>query len=123
MRFLGIDFGIKRVGLAQSEGELASPWKVIKGKGVKDLVAKIKIEALDFDRIVIGLPEGEMGELVVKVIDSLKGEGLDVVAADETLSSQQATARMVELNIPKNKRSINDAYSAAIILQNYLDSL
>lgn len=115
MKYLGVDFGLRRVGLAISEGELASPWKVIE-------VDKLSSEATNFDKVVIGVPEGKPGKVVGKVVKSLRGKGVDVIEADETLSSQKAIERMVELNIPKDKRRINDATAAAIILQNYLDS-
>lgn len=121
MKYLGVDFGMKRVGLAVSEGELASPLKTLKGTNFSELLEKIKKEAEGFEKVVIGLPEGRMGKLAKKAIRLLKKDGLDVVEADETLSTQNATREMLELNIPQKKRRINDAYSAAIILQNYLD--
>lgn len=121
MKYLGVDFGLKRVGLAQSEGSLASPLKVIEGKGFDDLLEKIKKEAMGFDKVVIGLPDGRMGKLVKKAIKKLRESSIEVVEADETLSTQNATRQMIELNIPKRKRKINDAYAAAGILQNYLD--
>ena len=122
MKYLGVDFGLKRVGLAISEGELASPWKVIEGTGVNNLIEKIKVEAKDFDVVIIGMPENKMGEAVQKVINSLNKSGINIEAADETLSSQDAVTLMVELGISKKKRKVNDAHSAAIILQNYLDN-
>ena len=122
MKYLGVDFGIKRVGLARSEGDLASPWKIIEGKGVWDLVEKIKSEAEEFDNIVIGVPEGRMGETVKKVVKKLKKEGLNIEEADETLSTQNAAKLMVDLGLSKKKRRENDAYSASEILQNYLDT-
>ena len=121
MKYLGVDFGLKRVGLAVSDGEIASPLKVIEGYSFYDLLEKIKKEAKGFDQVVIGLPEGKMGKLVKKAIKQLKEDGVDIIEADETLSSQEATREMIELNIQKKKRQINDAYSASIILQNYLD--
>lgn len=121
MKYLGVDFGLKRVGLAISEGTLASPYKVITGANFSDLLDKIKKEAEGFEKIVIGLPDGKMGKLVKKAIKKLKESGVDIIEADETLSTQNATKQMIELNIPKEKRRINDAYSAGIILQNYLD--
>ena len=48
-------------------------------------------------------------------------EGLEVESSDETLSSKEATFQMIQLNISKKKRRINDDIAAAIILQNYLD--
>ena len=121
MRYLGVDFGMKRVGLATSDGELATPFKVIEGSSFLDLMDKIKKETEGFDQVVIGLPEGRMGKIVKKAIKKLRESGIEAVEADETLSTQNATKQMIELNIPKKKRRINDAYSASIILQNYLD--
>ena len=37
-------------------------------------------------------------------------------------SRKDAIKQMIELSIPRNKRRNNDAYSAAIILQNWLDN-
>ena len=114
MKYLGVDFGLRRVGLAISDGELASPWKVIE-------VDRLFSEATNCDKVVIGVPEGKMGRIVGKVVKSLRRKGIDVIEADETLSSQKAITQMIELNIPKEKRKMSDAHSAAIILQNYLD--
>lgn len=121
MKYLGVDFGTRRVGLATSEGELASPWKMLEGKSVADLIEKLQREAAEFDKIVIGLPEGKMGKLVKKMVGQLKAEGFNVVESDETLSSHNAVKLMVELGLSKKKRKGNDAYSASLILQDYLD--
>ncbi len=121
MKYLGVDFGLRRIGLATSDGELASPFKVVEGRGFTDLVEKIKKEAVGFDKIVVGLPEGKIGQTVLGFVKALKKSGLDVETADETLSSQKAVEAMVELNISKKDRRVIDAVAAAIILQNYLD--
>lgn len=124
MRYLGVDFGLKRVGLAISEGTLASPLKTIEVRGLANAIEKVEeiAQSQGFTKIVVGLPEGKMGQTVLGFVKALKKKELDVVTTDETLSSQQAIQRMIELNIPKKVRLTNDAYSAAIILQNYLDS-
>lgn len=121
MKYLGIDFGLRKVGLATSEGNLASPWKVIGGEGFNSLVVKVKKEAENFDKVVVGMPEGKMGKIVKRLVEILRKNDMEVAVVDETLTSHAATSKMVELNIPKKKRRMNDAYSAAIILQNYLD--
>lgn len=125
MKYLGIDFGLRRIGLASSEGNLAAPLNLVEVKGFRNAVEKITqiVKQENFDKIIVGLPEGKMGQTVLGFVRVLKKLGLDVECADETLSSQKAVAQMIELNIPKNKRHTNDAYSAAIILQNYLDNL
>ncbi len=124
MRYLGVDFGLRRIGLAQSAGIIASPLKTIEVKSLKDAQEKVKelIRSEGFDKAIIGLPEGKMGQTVSGFIKALSKAGIDVETADETLSSQQALTQMIKLNIPKKKRLIRDADAAAIILQNYLDS-
>lgn len=124
MRYLGIDFGLKRVGLAFSEGTLAAPLKTLIVKGFKDAVSQVVVivERENFDKVVVGLPEGKMGQTVLGFVSALRKAGIDVDTTDETLSSQQAMAQMIKLNIPQKKRQTNDAYSAAIILQHWLDS-
>lgn len=121
---MGIDFGIRRIGLSISEGTLASPWKVLGVQGLKDSVEKVLkiIKEEGFQKIIVGLPEGKMGKTVLGFVNGLKKTGLDVEASDETLSSQRALQQMISENVPLKKRRSNDAAAAAIILQNYLDS-
>ncbi len=125
MRYLGVDFGLRRIGLAISEGELASPFKVLKVRnfrqGVEAVIQVVKNEG--FDKVVVGLPEGKIGQTVVGFIKALVKNGLDVATIDENLSTKHATARMIELGVSRDKRKVNDDYSAAEILQSYLDSL
>ena len=125
MKYLGVDFGLRRVGLAISEGSIASPFKTIEVKDFSDAVEKIfqLVEKMGFSKIVIGLPEGKMGQTVRGFINALKKKGLDIVGADETLSSKQAILDMIAQNAPREKRKVTDAAAAAIILQNWLDSL
>ena len=125
MKYLGIDFGLKRIGLAISDGEIASPLKVVEVKGLKDAIQKIYEFAHKgkFTKIIVGLPEGKIGQTVKGFVKGLGKMGLEVETSEETLSSKQAISQMIELNIPKKKRAEEDAYSAAIILQKYLDNL
>lgn len=123
MRYLGIDFGLRKIGLATSEGELAAPLKVLEVSNFETTLNKIKALAKDFDKVIIGKPEGEIGRKVRKLIQNLKKDGVDTEAWDETLSSQKALDLMIKTGIGKKKRRIQDAYSAALILQDYLDNL
>ncbi len=124
MKYLGVDFGLRRVGLAISEGEFASPLTVIEVKSFKDAVEKVSqvIKKEEFNKIVVGLPEGKIGQTVLGFVKALKKEGFEVETADETLSSQKAIAHMVLQNVSQKTRRFSDATAAAIILQNYLDS-
>lgn len=124
MKYLGVDFGLKRIGLAISEGELASAWKIVEVRNLVDGVEKISalISTEKFDKVVVGLPEGKIGITVIGFIKALKKKGFDVESADETLSSKNATSLMIEMNISKKRRSMKDDYSAMLILQNFLDT-
>lgn len=125
MHYLGIDFGLKRIGLAFSEGELATPFKTLEVRNFKDAIEQVRniIEEEGVEQIVVGLPEGKIGQTVLGFIKALKKSGFKVIEADETLSTQRAAAQMIELGISRKNRQSNDATAAAIILQNYLDSL
>lgn len=125
MKYLGIDFGLKRVGLAISEGELATPWKILEGIGLENFVMRISkiIQQVGFDKIVVGMPEGEMGQLTSQFVTKLRQRGFDVEEVDETLSTQRAIRIMVDLGLPKKKRAQPDAQAAAEILQTYLEDL
>ena len=124
MKYLGVDFGLRRVGLAISRGELASPLDTIRVKGLRDAAQKVSefAKSQEFTKIVVGLPEGKMGQVVLGFIKALKRKGFEIETADETLSSQKAIQAMVELNVSKKARRFSDAQAAAIILQNFLDS-
>lgn len=125
MKYLGIDFGLKRIGLALSEGELATPWQILEVKNFSDALKKTGeiIKKGEFNKVIVGLPEGKMAKNVIGFINALKKEGFEVEAADETLSSQKALETMIKQGIPRKKRRAEDAYSAAEILQQFLDEL
>lgn len=123
MKFLGIDFGLRRIGLAVSDGELSSPYKTLEVRNLKDGISQVLevIEKEGFEIVIVGLPEGKIGQTVLGFIKSLRKNGLEVIEADETLSSKQALENMIEQGVSKKKRGMNDSAAAAIILQNWLD--
>lgn len=124
MRYLGVDYGLKKIGLALSEGQVASIYKVIDVSSLKDALTKVKkiIHDEKIDRVVIGIAEGESAKIAKKFSKSLSKE-ITVIETDETLSSKQAKSMMIELHVGQKRRSKEDAFAAAIILQNFLDSL
>lgn len=121
MKYLGVDFGMRRIGLATSEGEIASPLTTLEVKNFHDAVEKVSVISKEFDKIIIGLPEGKIGQTVLGFVKALKKMGHDAETADETLSSQKAIQTMIDQHTSKKARRINDATAAAIILQDYLD--
>jgi putative Holliday junction resolvase len=120
---LGIDYGLKKIGLALAESGLATPLTVLK----KDLSIKRIFEICRqhrVEKIVVGLPEGKIVPQVKKFAKKLSREAkIPVVFQDETLTSQEAIAKMIEAGKgQKARREKEDAAAAALILQTYLDS-
>ncbi len=122
MKYLGIDWGIKRIGLAVSEGQIASPFATFSVTPLEGAVKKISEIVLQekIDQIILGLPEGKMGEIVKKVATKLPGK---VILTDETLSSQTAHRLMIEMGVKKEKRKDDNAVAAMVILQGFLESI
>lgn len=123
MKILGIDWGERKIGLALSEGSFAAPLKIEKNnqdfqRKIRQLCQKEKVE-----KIVVGVAEGKMalkqkefGEKLAQIC------GLRVEFWDETLTSQEALRKMIEAGTSRKKRRLEDAISAALILQSYLEA-
>lgn len=124
MKYLGIDLGLKRIGFAISDGMLASPLKVIRVRGAQDALEQVLkvIKDEDAEVVVVGKPEGKMGQISGKFIQNLLQKGIKAESSDETLSSKNAIKTMVKLGLSKKKRMVNDSYAATQILQDYLDN-
>lgn len=122
MKYLGVDYGKKKIGLAISEGLTASPYSVLAVTSLADAIFKIRhiIQKEEIDQLVIGLAEsGQSANMTKAFIKEIRAEfPLEVVP--ETLSSQNAQASRHQLGL---KSGDDDAYAAADILQNYLDSI
>lgn len=110
--------------MAHSEGFFAAPWQVIEIVSINDGVVRVCKVLKDgqFEKVVVGQPEGKIGLVVKKFIQGLKNCGFEVIGVDEHLSTRNATELMVEIGMGKKKRQISDAFSAALILQQFLDS-
>jgi putative Holliday junction resolvase len=134
-RILGIDFGLKRIGLAISDpmGITAYASDVLTRTTLKEDKAKIVllIDEHEIQTIVIGLPlnmngsEGYMVRLMREFADELKKEiDIDIIEYDERLTSYQASKALNQAEIRgKRKKKRIDSISAQIILQTYLDSI
>jgi len=123
-RYLGIDYGTKRIGLALGDNitKTATPYKVV--ASLADIVAVIKED--DVDHLVIGVPltmrkeKGAMHEKVTEFVSDLSDlTGLPIELVDERLSSKAGDA----LVGGKKDKAPRDAIAAMIILQSHLDSL
>ncbi len=123
MRILGIDFGIAKIGLAIADNGLVQPIGVIKNH--QETLTKISqlVEQKKIEIIVIGVSEGKIGQKAKKYGKQLgKITGIKVSFQDETLTTKEAIAKMIEAGKKKKYRQEKeDAFAAAIILQAYLD--
>ena len=131
-RVLGVDFGMKRIGLALSDPMkmIASPLKTVQaGKTLEDTVDLIVKECDEIETIVVGLPlllsgkDSDTTLMVRKFASTLEEKsGLPLVLWDERLSSKQVEKLMMEGGVSRKKRTKHvDTMSATLILQNYLD--
>lgn len=123
MKVLGIDFGLAKIGLAMADDSLAQPLKVVSNgeRGMARIARVVRQEQIE--RIVVGVSEGKMGQKAREYGRDLgRITGVEVVFQDETLTTQEAIAKMVEAGKRKKYRQEKeDAFAAALILQSYLD--
>jgi putative holliday junction resolvase len=123
MKYLGIDYGAKRIGLAVSDagGTIAFPRETITNmRGVIGSIQKlIKDEKIDF--VVVGDTKSYGGipnPVTLQVKDFV--EDLKKVLDLPIASSWEAGSTM-EANRYDPSGAHNDAAAAAVILQRYLD--
>jgi putative Holliday junction resolvase len=127
-KFLGIDYGVKRIGLAvaDTETKIARPLATV---GEVQLEEIIKREG-PFEAVVVGLPRGLDGQDTAQTLavrrftdDTLwRDLRIDPVFQDEAGTSAVAEDRLIESGKKYTKADI-DAEAASIILQDYLDLL
>lgn len=123
MRYLGIDYGEKRIGLALSDahGTIASPYRtIINGRGfekrIKEIVTKEEVSM-----VIMGLPLPFSGNESVQTASAkrftahlAKNIRIPIKFENEIFSTKLAK----HSHVPKKHI---DKVSAAIILQSYLD--
>jgi len=125
MKYLGIDFGLKNIGLSFAEGPLAEPFVQKKYKNFNKLLTYlVKIcQKEKIDIIIIGLPEGNLKNNVKKLGSNLKSfTNLPIFYQDETLTTKEAQQKMIQANISQKKRRQDHRAAATLILQDYLDT-
>jgi putative Holliday junction resolvase len=132
MRLMALDVGTRRIGLAISEsGVFARPHGVLHRKSIKEDFARLQrlITELKIERVIVGLPyslsgHGEIGpqaQQVKRYAEALaKTIPVPIEYFDESYSTVDAQA---QLAMSGQKKVPIDAAAAAVILQNYLDSL
>lgn len=129
-RILALDWGEKRIGVAFSEGILASPHSVIHRVGKAKDYARIAALVTDTNAelLVMGLPttfdpENPIGPQAKRVLKARRAlekiVSIPIQMVDETYSTVDAEDFLRQSG-KKGKIPI-DAAAAAVILQAYLD--
>ncbi len=133
-KYLSIDFGDRRVGLAISDfdKQIAFPRDILENN--RSLVRQIKQFCKDEQiiKVIVGLPvemDGTMGDRVIKTYefgDKMKEAiyPIPVDYFDERLTTKEATKKLHQQGIKeKEQKGQKDMVSAQIILEAYLKSL
>lgn len=138
MRFMGLDYGTKTVGVALSDplGLTAQPIEMIGRKEENKLrrtCARIEelVRMHDVEKIVLGFPKhmnndiGERAEKALEFRDMLQRRtGIEVIMWDERLTTVEAERSLIESGVRReNRKKHIDQIAAVFILQGYLDLL
>jgi putative holliday junction resolvase len=134
-RIMGIDYGLKRIGIAVSDPLHIFASSLTTLPNDNNLFKKLSgiISGKNIILIILGIPSDEeySGTSIVKDVrlfkENLKNKfHLEVIEWDETYTSVIAQKKVIE-SVTKKKSRMNkgiiDMNSAAVILQEYLDSL
>lgn len=134
-KILGVDFGLKRVGLAVCDTMhiLATPLPVVHTTSMRvsiDRVADVCKEQ-NVGGVVVGLPlnlDGteslQSGRARAFARNLGKVTGLDVALCDERLSTVEADELLVEAGVKNaaERAKLVDSMAAKLILQSYIDN-
>lgn len=136
MRYLGLDIGTVRVGVALSDesGTIASPMTAVSAKaGFARMAAELKriCEEHDVGALVVGMPlslsghdRGESARLARRLGDQLSETlHIEVFYVDERFTTAQADRMLVGANVRRRARkNVVDKIAASLLLQSFLDS-
>lgn len=126
MMYLGLDYGRRKIGLALSEGKLASPFTAWSVANDDDFLLRLKglVEAEKVDTIIIGFPAGPLERAVKHIAERMRRVLFTrVILWDETLTTKNAAQLLIKSGASQKRRHIReDAVAASLILQSYLDT-
>ncbi len=133
-RILAIDYGAKRTGLAVTDPLqiIASGLDTVATQEVEEYLKRY-LEQEEVETIVVGepfYPDGQPAQihhLVIGFVRKLKKlfPDIEVVTHDERYTSEEARQIILQSGARKKKRrdkSLVDKVSAALILQDYLET-
>jgi putative Holliday junction resolvase len=133
-RVLGLDYGEKRIGVAVTDPLylIAQGLGYIDNKNMLHIVKELKayLDKYQVATLVVGLPLGLEGEdtkqtkktraFLAQIKDKIICE---IVFHDESFTSRDAHAVMIQVGMSRKKRKGKiDALAAQLMLQSYMDS-
>jgi len=133
MRYLGLDYGAKTLGVSISDetGTIASTLKTIRYSDDSELLLELDkiIKEFNIKEIVLGLPLNMNGTTSVRGAETYsfktkieKNLKVKVHLQDERLSTVEAEKILIGSHIRRNNRKkVIDSMAAVIILQTFLD--
>lgn len=132
-KYLAIDYGQRRIGLAISdyEKEIAFPRETISSDDLSDAIGRIVklCSEEEVSKVIIGLPlkldgtEGDSYQKTKVFGDQLKKElgSIRIEYFDERFSTKQSIQRLQQQGIrAKNQKGQRDMIAAQVILEEYL---
>jgi putative Holliday junction resolvase len=131
---MGIDYGEKRIGIALSDPLLTFAYAFTTLSNDSTFLIKLSkiIEEKKIIKIILGLPSDrfrsskELSQKVLKLKSEIEiKKKIEIVLWDEEYSSAIAKEKVIESVTKKSKRKrkdLLDSHSAAVILQEYLDT-
>lgn len=133
VRVMGVDFGVKKIGLALSDPTylVATPYSIYVRRNIRQDLGEINalFKKVGVGAVVMGLPlqadgsEGEMCDEVRRFADKLiKKSGVGLYFQDERYTTAMASRATEGAGLRrKESQEIDDKISAALILQQVLD--
>ncbi len=122
MKYIGIDYGKKRVGVAVSDeaGQFALPKEVLANDEKLISVISLLAKEIDAKAVIVGESKNYKGKdnLIMEKISPFKRDleklGIKVILEPEFMTSFAAQRF-------QGKNELHDASAAALILQSFLD--
>jgi putative Holliday junction resolvase len=129
MRYLGIDFGLKKIGLSLGDDQtkMALPIETIKNNEQIFCSLSDLIEQENIDAVVVGVPvqsdtsfNSAQFDITNEFIDNLeKAINLPIYRVDERYTTSESKRLIKEFGA----QAPEDSLSAMLILQAYLDEI
>ena len=130
MSLIGIDFGLKRSGIAVSDEKMSysTPVETIETEELLEYLITLRLQEPYLKTIILGYPislkghKNEMTAHVDQFKDKLLKEGFEVLLMDERHSTNRAFSQMRNMGINSKKgKKFKDELAASLILQDYID--